>query len=44
MIKWLLVLLHVHKDIVKKQIQNIIENVIKLFCMVPRRVQFLFNH
>ncbi|XP_025416187.1 uncharacterized protein LOC112687605 [Sipha flava] len=39
-----LALLYIHKDIVKTEKEKVIDDVIQLFCMQPRRVQFLFNN
>jgi len=39
-----LALMYIHSDILKTQQLNIIDDTIKLFCMEPRRIQFLFDH
>lgn len=38
-----LALMYIHSDILKSQQSDIVEDTIKLFCMEPRRVQFLFD-
>lgn len=38
-----LALMYIYSDYVKDKQPYIIEETIKLFCMEPRRVQFLFN-
>lgn len=39
-----LALMSIHNDILKNKKSMFIEKTIKLFCMEPRRVQFLFNN